>query len=48
MTANSMQGDKEKCLHAGMDEYIPKPLKFDELISQLTKASALISSQPRL
>lgn len=37
ITANAMQGDKEKCLEVGMDDYISKPIKMEELVQVLKK-----------
>ena len=37
LTANAMQGDAEKCINAGMDNYISKPFKIDNLLKVLTK-----------
>jgi CheY-like chemotaxis protein len=40
MTAHAMQGDRERCLAAGMDSYIAKPIRARELIELLEKFSA--------
>jgi len=40
LTANTMKGDREECLNAGMDDYIGKPVKTDELANKLEKWSA--------
>ncbi len=39
MTANAMQGDRDLCLQAGMNEYLTKPVKLEVLMSALEKAA---------
>jgi two-component system, sensor histidine kinase and response regulator len=35
MTAHAMVGDKERCFEAGMDGYVPKPLRPEDLFAAI-------------
>jgi CheY-like chemotaxis protein len=41
MTANALQNDKEKCIEAGMDDYMSKPLTIDQVSTRIEKWSLL-------
>jgi CheY-like chemotaxis protein len=38
MTANAMEGDRQMCLDAGMDDYVSKPIRVNELVEALQKS----------
>ena len=40
MTANAMQGDRDMCIAAGMDDYVTKPIRVEQLVEALNHVRA--------
>ena len=47
MTANAMKGDRELCLKAGMDDYVSKPIRADELKIAIENQLVISNTKPR-
>jgi PAS domain S-box-containing protein len=44
MTANAMQSDRERCIAAGMDDYLSKPIRLEKLAAKLTDWQQVIAA----
>lgn len=48
LTASALEGDRQRCLHAGMDDYISKPIHMETLWEVLRKWNCLTPQNPQV
>jgi PAS domain S-box-containing protein len=47
LTADALREDRERCLRAGMDDYVSKPVRAEELLATIEKVASRFSVEPR-
>jgi CheY-like chemotaxis protein len=48
LTANALRGDRERCIAAGMDDFLVKPVQKERLLSVLGRVCELAQSAPTM